>query len=154
MADLIVIDASVAAKWYLADEDDVEVAREIRIQLLLDEVELHAPYLFPYEMCDLLSRACQSRYWRDRLQRIAVGTAVNSLRHLLRLPIRYHLPDESQLPRALELANVASKKAKDMAYVALAEQLDGIWLTADRRATRNLPDDFPEDRIVLLSALR
>lgn len=154
MADRIVIDASVAAKWYLRDEGDVDVAREIRDQLLMDEIELHAPYLFPYEMCSLFGRACQPQYWPEGRPRITLDSAVRCLRHVLRLPIHYHLPDESRLARALELAVAASKKATDAIYVALAEQLDGIWLTADASATRNLPDGFPADRIVLLSALQ
>ena len=154
MADLIVVDASVAAKWYLMDEEDVDVARGIRDQLLMDEIELHAPYLFPYEMCSLFGRACQPQYWPDGRPRITLDSAVRCLRHVMRLPIRYHLPDAPQLARALELAVAVSQKAKDTAYVALAEQLDGIWLTADKRATKDLPDDFPEARIVLLSALQ
>ena len=45
MTQRMVLDASVAAKWYLTDEDDVDLAEDVLLMLLNDEVE-HVPALF------------------------------------------------------------------------------------------------------------
>ena len=54
--DVYVLDASVAAKWYLNDERYIEKARLYLIKLLANEIELHAPVLLQYEMANLRLR--------------------------------------------------------------------------------------------------
>jgi predicted nucleic acid-binding protein len=80
MAERFVIDASVAAKWFLKDsfEDHVELAEEVLIDALAGGVELHAPRLMSYEVCRLLWKACltegdggSKRLERERAQQCA-----------------------------------------------------------------------------------
>ncbi len=59
MADRYVIDASVAAKWFLKDsfEDHVDLAEGILVDVLAGDIVLHAPRLMTYEVSRLLWKA-------------------------------------------------------------------------------------------------
>jgi hypothetical protein len=63
MADLMVVDATVVAKWFLKDplETDTDLADDILIALLVGDLELHAPRILSYEVSGLLARACLTR---------------------------------------------------------------------------------------------
>lgn len=52
LPERLVIDASVAAKWFLKDviERDIDLADDILLACLADEVELHAPQILPYDL--------------------------------------------------------------------------------------------------------
>ena len=52
MPNRLVIDTSVAVKWFLKDpiEDDTDLADDILVALLADDLELHAPRIFTYEV--------------------------------------------------------------------------------------------------------
>ena len=45
MPDEYVVDASVAAKWFLDDETAIAEATDYLVRLLADEIILHAPTL-------------------------------------------------------------------------------------------------------------
>jgi predicted nucleic acid-binding protein len=63
MAEFTVLDASVAAKWFLRDEQEtlIEEADELLLRLLAGDIELYAPRVIYYEVCQLLNRACRQR---------------------------------------------------------------------------------------------
>lgn len=61
MAERLVVDACVAAKWFLNDEDDVDLAENILACFLVGDIELYAPRSFTYEVCGLISKACRLR---------------------------------------------------------------------------------------------
>ena len=50
MADSLVLDACVALKWFLP-EDDSDLAEDILVAILAEEVDVYVPHLFRYEVC-------------------------------------------------------------------------------------------------------
>lgn len=115
---MIVVDASVLANVVGDDGADGDRAREVLIGQ-----ELSVPELVDVEVVSVLRR----RWLATTMTARRFATAVDDLGALPadRYPV---LPF---MPRAYELrANVS---AYDATYVALAEQLDCVLVTADRR---------------------
>ncbi len=152
MAERLVVDASVAAKWFLDDEDDVDLATMILASALAEEIDLYAPKVFTYEVCALLSRAYATR--EKGSPRIESRAVLEAASDLLDVPIQYQEPVEEHLVEALKLSMQFSKTVKDMTYLYLAKKLDCSWCTADKKLLVSPSEDFPTDRILLLSTLR
>ena len=89
MADKFVIDASVAAKWFLQDsfEDHVDLAEEVLLDLLGGEIELHAPRIMSYEVCRLLWKACLSKGPEKNSKRLDKETALECVEAFFELSI-------------------------------------------------------------------
>ena len=155
MVERLVIDASVAVKWYLPDasEEDTDPANEILLALLSRDLELHAPRVFPFEVCHTLTNACK-RNIASSGSGLRMEDALRCVRSLFQLPI--HLADstEAEGVESLNMAVEFSKTYYDMTYVRLAERLDCRWCTSDRKAAVAVHSEFPRDRIVLLDELR
>jgi predicted nucleic acid-binding protein len=149
MADKLVIDASVAAKWFLNDERDVDLAADILAKFLADDLELHAPRVFHYEVCSLIAKACASR--RSGVPRIATADAIEAVRSLFELEIQFKELVEDVAVSALKRSVECSKTFKDMTYLHLAEEIDSKFCTADDRVRKGVPPSFPKDRVLLLS---
>ena len=151
----MVIDASVAIKWFLTDsqESDTDIAEEILTAFLADDLELHAPRVFTYECCHALTKACLTRMpiTGSRLTR---ERAVRCVAELFQLPIRFSEASEAEGREALEMGVKHSKQHADMTYVRLAEFLDCQWCTADAKFLEALHASFPRNRVVVLSSLR
>lgn len=156
MSERMVIDASVAAKWFLQDalEKDTELADDILLAFLSDDLELHAPRIFTYEVCGLLTKACQRRLPGTNGFRLTKDQALRCAHELFGLSIRFAETTEAEGCQALELAVDYSKKHYDMTYVRLAEILDCQWCTADQKADAAVPKAFPRNRVLHLAALR
>ena len=150
----LVIDASVAAKWFLRDEKGADLADTILLGLLADEIELHAPQIFYYEVGALLARACGTSDPLTRRRRLEHPQAARSITELFGLPIRVSAPTEQESLRVLELSVAYSKSYYDMTYLHLAEKLDCQWCTADEKILAGSPRHFPSQHVVLLSLLR
>ena len=116
---MIVIDASVLANVVGDDTDDGEVARA----RLSAAGETAAPDLVDVETVSALRRQWLAGDLTEKRFR-------NAVEDLLALPI-LRFPVGPMMPRAFELrANVG---AYDACYVALAESLDCVLVTADAR---------------------
>ena len=91
MAKPWVVDASVAAKWFLKDsyEDHVDLAEEVLIELLAGDVELHAPRLMTYEVCRLLWKACMAEGADKGTKRLDKETALDCVETLFDLPLSF-----------------------------------------------------------------
>jgi predicted nucleic acid-binding protein len=113
---VIVVDASVLAPALADDGADGDRAR-----LRLREEQLVAPELVDLEVLSTLRRAARA----GRLDQRRSGQA---LEDLSALPLR-RVSHQSLLPRVWELRD--NLTAYDAAYVALAEALDALLLTAD-----------------------
>lgn len=115
-----VVDASVAAKWFL-DEDLCDPARRI----LNNEYNLHAP--------DFLLLEMDSIFWK-RIRRGDISpTKGEEARQLLKeIPMELY-PFTNFLDSAYEIANMAQRSVYDSLYMALAILLDAPMLTADRK---------------------
>jgi predicted nucleic acid-binding protein len=121
-ARIIVIDASVAAKWFV-DEPDSEAARSVLLDLRDNPRQYAVPELFFVEMLSVLSRMAESEEQLKELLGILedLGFARLSLGH-------------EALQKAAELAFSWGLSAYDAVYASTASLLGGQWLTADTRA--------------------
>ncbi len=122
---LVVIDASVALKWVLNDEEHVAEASALLLDQRAGLLELHAPELLGYEFSNVLWVA-------SRQGRITPANARAAIQLFRQLGILYH-PLADVWDDAVNLAFQYQRSVYDSAYVALAQRL-GVWLfTGDRR---------------------
>jgi predicted nucleic acid-binding protein len=152
MAEKLVVDASVAAKWFLNDEKDVDLAEDILANFLAGDLELHAPRVFRYEVCSLIAKACASR--SSGVPRITKADGTEAVKTLFQLGIQFKELVEEAAVSALERCVDCSKTFKDMSYLHLAEEIDCKFCTADGRVKEGVPPSFPKDRVLILSECR
>ena len=128
MSGFVVVDASLAFKW-LVSEENSDKARAISRSWANEGIQAVAPYLMPVEVTNVLHR----RVARGEL---SVEDALRLLEHLLASGIE--LRDEPGLhSRALELASQLRPGAfYDAHYLALADILGCDYWTADERFYR------------------
>jgi len=146
MTERYILDCSVAAKWYLLDEEEVDVAQLIQAKLGKGTLELHAPELLRYEVGNVLSKAHRSS--RPRLSRMESERAFDNFCHL---NITFHSLGPSALQEAFSFANRFHRNYYDSCYLWLAEKLDCPWLTAEKKFRGPFPLGFPKDRVQILS---
>lgn len=136
-----VVDASVAAKWFFAENGDQE-ARE----LALSGGALIAPDLIVPEVCNVaLRKAVEKEITFERAQAIA-----------LQLPelLNRLIPGAELAPRAIELAIKLRHPVYDCFYLALAEIADGELVTADMKFLKVIGRaGFDRKRIRLIGEL-
>ncbi len=118
---MIVVDASVLAPA-LGDDGQAGDAARSRLRA---EV-LTAPELIDLEVASVFRRQLAGGHLDER-------RAVLALQDLVELPLR-RAPHRGLVPRCWELR--ATVTMVDAAYVALAEALDVVLLTADARLSR------------------
>ncbi len=118
---MIVVDASVLAPALADDDTDGDRARE-----RLHGEQLAAPELIDVEVVSTLRRAARAKRLDER-------RSAQALADLVALPLR-RVPHLSLLARVWELRDNLS--AYDASYVALAEALDTVLVTADGRMKR------------------
>ncbi len=128
MNGFVVVDASLAFKW-LVSEEDSNRAQALSRSWANDGIQAAAPYLMPVEVANALHR-------RVALGELAVPDAVRLLEHLLASGIE--LRDEPDIHvRALQFANRLQQGAVyDAHYLALADILGCEYWTADERFYR------------------
>ena len=132
----LVIDASVALKW-LVEEPGSEAA------LALQGLDLAAPALLRVEAANVL---------RTMVVRgdATGGQALDLLRLLQSAPVTIVDSDDSLERRALELAIDLGHPVYDCIYLALAERMGRILVTADTRFLRALVSTSHQSRAVAL----
>jgi predicted nucleic acid-binding protein len=118
---VIVVDASVIAEALLTDDEDGDRLRE-----RLRGERLVAPELIDVEVVSTLRRAA-------RAGRLDARRSTQALADLASLPLQ-RVPHLPLLGRVWELRDNLS--AYDACYVALAEALDTMLLTADGKMQR------------------
>lgn len=117
---IYIVDASVAAKWFL-DELHTESAR----RLLYMPAQLHAPDFFLLEMDNLFCKRIRRGDFSEE--------DGNNSRLILRSHHIYIHPFGDFLDEAYSIANQTGRSLYDCLYVALAVHLDGKMVTADRK---------------------
>ncbi|MGK2851428.1 MAG: type II toxin-antitoxin system VapC family toxin [Candidatus Limnocylindrales bacterium] len=121
----MILDASVAVKWFLPDEDEVAEARHLRSAALTRSVELVAPDILWAEVCQSLVRAVR----RGRVERDAARAVVDDL-----VEVRPLVMDSAvDLRDAMRIALAVGVSAYDAQYLALGARLGQPVITADRR---------------------
>ena len=117
---IIVIDASVAAKWFFQEEHSMEA-----INLLDNHFEINVPDFFFLEMKSLLCK-------RTRRRELSLKEALEMDDEIRSIPIQSY-PSAALRDKAFEIALETRSSIYDCLYLALAEALDSNMVTADRR---------------------
>jgi predicted nucleic acid-binding protein len=131
----VVVDASVALKWRLRDEEATAQADALLDDFLGGRLKLSAPSLLDYELANALVVAVR----RGRLQESAAGFALSGYREYS--IIRFSFEQIEQL--TFELATRYGRSAYDGAYLALARSL-GVWFfTGDKRLYNSVGTELP-----------
>ena len=126
----VVVDASVGLKWYVTEVHSGEAAR-----LLGEEFEPHVPSHFYVELASALWKKVMLRGELTEDQARDVRGAADEV------PVVSH-PTAGLLDEAFEIALVTRRTVYDCLYIALAERLGCVEVTADRKlynATRGGP---------------
>lgn len=130
---MIVVDASVAVKWFLPEQGAAEA------QAILSRPEkLTAPSLIRVEVAAAITRKVRSgeldaeeaeevcRFW---MRGLSSGVVTLS-------------PDEENLETAIKFAIQIRHPLQDCLYLALAQRVDGILVTADLRFAARARDCY------------
>jgi predicted nucleic acid-binding protein len=123
--DALVVDASIAVKWYLPDETDATTAQSVLIAYQSEGLALFAPLHIRYEVPSAIAVA-------RRRGRIGVAASEAMLASFLDLD--FLLTHDDQLVReAFAAAQQYGCAFYDGLYVALAQRLGLPFVTADRK---------------------
>ena len=125
---MIVLDASVAIKWFVKDEPLVAEAQRVLSEVEENPAAFVVPELF---MNELLAVLCRMRPGRSSQVRQA-------LELVEALGIERVANGHELLALAADLARRWRLSGYDAVYAALASLGDGVWLTADARAARRV----------------
>ncbi len=129
----IVIDASVALKWYLSDEDNGDRALDVLEAHASDRLSLHAPALLEFEVANGLAIA-------KKRARVGNDDTLKAMEGFTELGISLY-PLSPLFSKVLDYSDRYNISAYDAAYVALADDLKTHVVTADKRlfnSTRKL----------------
>jgi len=132
-----VVDASVAAKWFLPPLQEPLINEAF---LLLDsytkgQVQFIVPDLFWAEIGNLLWKACR----QGRCTKNTAELAITSLKQR-NLPT---VPSDGLLDLAFSIATTFDRTIYDCLYIALAVQSNSQFITADERLANALAAHFP-----------
>lgn len=128
MHDVVVIDASIAMKWLIIEEDS-DKARTLGRSWRNDSVRLAAPHI-------ILAEVSNALYQRVRRDLMSVAYARGLLRRFALDGLEVH-HTVSLYQRAIEIASQLEQGASyDSLYLALAQSLDCEYWTADIRFHR------------------
>lgn len=116
---MIVLDASAAIEWLLR----TPLGRRVEARIFARAVSLHAPHLLDIEVAQVLRRYVAAGV-------IAPSRGQDALEDFLDLPLSRY-PHDVFLWRVWELRGTLT--AYDATYVALAEGLDALLVTCDRK---------------------
>ena len=125
MSGSVVVDASLAVKW-LVEEDDSDKAHAALQSWVAQDITRIAPHLMPFEVANALHR----RVLRGELN---VGDSIRMMARLLASRLELHQPPDLHV-RALQLASLLKQNAAyDAHYLALAESfVCELWTAAER----------------------
>jgi predicted nucleic acid-binding protein len=124
-----VIDASVAIKWFVNEEEGRNEAALLLSAIEKDPRAFAVPELFFNEMLAVLCKLSLS--WKD----------IISYLHLLEeLGIARIGNGSELLAMAARLAREHRISGYDAVYAAAAKLLEGTWITADREAHKRIRD--------------
>ncbi|MDA8088173.1 MAG: type II toxin-antitoxin system VapC family toxin [Nitrospiraceae bacterium] len=129
----LVVDASVALKWYLSDEEHGEKALDILDGHVSDRLSLLAPALLEFEVANALIIA-------KRRGRVGEEDALKAMEGFADLGIGFY-PLAHLFKRMPAYCDHHNISAYDAAYIVLADDLKVDLLTADKRlfnSTRKL----------------
>lgn len=124
-ADALVVDASVATKWHLMDEEEADKALLLLERFASGEFTLWAPEQIRYEVPSAITAATLGA--TPRLPR---AVARQSIEKFLALGLSV-VNDAELMVSAFDLVHQHGCAFYDALYLALAEQLGIPFITAD-----------------------
>jgi predicted nucleic acid-binding protein len=133
----IIVDASVALKWFIEEEGSSEAVKLIATGL---------PRLAP----DLVIPEVLNAAWKALTRGFMVREQYDALARLLPDLFQEIVPTRRLAPRAAALARELNHPAYDCFYLALAEEQNLVLVTADRRLITRVIDTSFEPRVVNL----
>jgi predicted nucleic acid-binding protein len=137
----LVVDASVAAKWFLPEPDAAAAQR-----LLSGRYALMAP--------DLLWTEVASVVWKNARRKVITSAeAERIIEQALSFPVETH-PCEPLLPDAMNLALAHDRTVYDSLYLALAIRESAVTVTEDAKLVRSLAGGKLARRASLLADLK
>ncbi len=133
----VVLDASVAAKWFLsgASETLLDEAFDLLSRYTKGELRFIVPDLFWPEFTNILWKAVR----QGRSSRPASESAITSLRDR-KLPT---FSSQEMLSEAFAIATEFDRTVYDALYVALAVAFNAQFVTADERLANSLAAYLP-----------
>ena len=136
-AEALVVDASVAVKWHLTDEEHADRAAELLTRFARGELELSAPTQIRYEVPSAITAASIGTH-----PRLSIQAGQEAIEEFLSLGLRTYDLDDSILA-AYPLVHRHQIAFYDALYLALAQHLSLPFLPADHRLyerIRTLPE--------------
>jgi predicted nucleic acid-binding protein len=132
-----VLDASVAAKWFLPAKDEplTDEALALFVRFAQGELRFVVPDLFWVELA--------SAFWKAiRLGRFSQASAEQAIADLMGRDLPAY-PTAPLLNQAFHIATTHGRSVYDSVYVALAVQTKQDLITADERLAKALAARFP-----------
>lgn len=126
----LVVDASVAVKWFIPEPDSIAA-----IRFLGGKQQLIAPDIIRPEVCNIL--------WKLQSRRLLTGDEASQIvEQFLAMPLEIH-DNESFVSYAFEIAVATGRTVYDSLYLALAVESKGVMVTADKKLVNGLQNtDF------------
>ena len=125
MTEALVIDASVAVKWFVREPDS-----DLAIAVLKSRADFHAPSLLLLEV----ARAFQKRAFDGFLPAERVEAAMGELRKY----VRQWVVLESLVDEALRMAIAIGHPVYDCVYLALARRMGARMITAEAKFSQKI----------------
>ncbi len=132
-----VLDASVIIKWF-SEENDSNIAISIREKFVEGEIIITVPDLILYEIANALK-------YNSNFNEYDVKSAIDSL---FELGIDILAPTENILKNAVDTAFELNATLYDSYYIALARELNFVFVTADIKFYNKIKDKI--DFVILL----
>jgi len=129
-AQVFIIDASVAVKWYVSEELRDKALR-LREDFLSEIVDLEAPSLILYEVGNAI------RYHPGA----TAHECVSAVRELRNLGIAIRDLDDAAVGAAAKLAFEEKLTFYDAAYLSLAKTMEATLITADKELYDRLSNE-------------
>ena len=134
-----VLDATIANKWHLTDEEHVDIADQIRLDFEEDRIQLIAPTQLRFEVAAAILKATRNPERRHRLD-LQMGERILEVFQSWNI---LYVPSESLIMPAYRAAARYGCSYYDGLYVALAQATNTPLLHADNKLHRALADGFP-----------
>ena len=122
---MIVVDASVAIKWFLPEPGSIQA-----LQLLENEDVLIAPSLIHYEVANIA--------WKRVRRGDLTREQADAIQERLPRMLAGLLGPPALIGMALEMAHDTGASVYDASYLALAVVLGATFVTADERLWRRV----------------
>lgn len=120
---MIVLDSSVALKWFFADEDGVEHALRVRDDHISGKNEIAVPTLFFYEIANVLATKVK----------LSPEDAQEAFELISAFEFNVLELDSLEYLEAMALADKHKVSVYDASYHVLADRFGCRFLTADRK---------------------